>query len=169
MRCGRIKKRMSAFLDGEVGEKEKKRIAGHLKTCRSCGEEAKTLSLLWALLAEEKESIRPSPYFWNKLEQRIVEVEENKNVFGKFLERLNRAFVPATATAVLVIGLFIGIQLGEVVYSGIAKVISPDSSSLAQKEVDQSLYLSALDDFPGESIGGVYTALITEGKSPQRR
>lgn len=169
MRCGKVTRRLLAFLDGEIGEKEKERIANHLKTCRSCGEEAKALSSLWRLLDEGKENIKPFPYFWNKLERRITEVKENQDIFGKLWEWLNKAFVPATATAVLVIGLFIGIQLGEAVYSSIARKLNPESISLAQREVDESLQLNTLDDFPGESIGGVYYTLIAEGESSEKR
>lgn len=169
MRCGKVTRKLLAFLDGEIGGKEKERIASHLKTCQSCGEEAKVLSSLWGLLEEGKESIRPSPYFWNKLEQRIAHAERDTSVFGKLLERLNRVFIPATATAVSVIGLFIGIQLGEAVYSNIVKNLNPESSASIQQEVDQSLHLNILDDFPGESIGGVYYTLIAESKSSETK
>jgi len=169
MRCRKVTKKLSAFLDGEAGEKEKGRITSHLRTCHSCGEEAKALSSLGSLLKEERENIKPSPYFWNKLEQRIAQAEGQQKVFEKLLERLNRVFVPATASAILLIGIFIGSQLGAVVYSAIAKSLNPESFATVQMEVDQSLHLNTLDDFPQESIGGVYTALITESRSPQGR
>lgn len=166
MRCRKVRKRLSAFLDGEVGEMVKERIALHLEGCSSCGNDARALSSLSLLLKEGRESIKPSPYFWNKLEQRIAQTEENQSVFGKLLDRLGKAFIPATATAILLVGLFIGTQLGGAVYSSIAKKLNPESFSLVQKDVDQSLYLNSLDDFPGESLGGIYNALLTETKSP---
>jgi predicted anti-sigma-YlaC factor YlaD len=169
MRCRKVRRKLSAFLDGEVREKEKEKIASHLKACSSCGEKARILSSVLTLLEKGRESIKPSPYFWNRLDHRIAQIERKKDAFAKLLERINRAFIPATATAVLVIGLFIGIQLGEVVYCGIAESLSRKDSSSLQEAVDQSLYLSTLDDFPGESIGGVYNSLVTETKSPQER
>lgn len=169
MRCRKVTRRLLAFLDGEIGEREKERIARHLKTCGVCGEEAKTLSSLWTLLDEGKETITPSPYFWNKLEQRIAHAERDANVFGKLWERLNRAFIPAAVTAALIIGLFIGTRLGEVVYSSIANTINPENLSLAQEAMNQSLSLNTLDNFPRESIGGVYTTLNTESTSTQQR
>jgi anti-sigma factor RsiW len=167
MRCRKIKKKLLAFLDGEVGEKEKERIASHLKTCLSCGEEAKTLSSLSVLLREEKESIKASPYFWNKLEQRIIQAETNKNAFDTFLEWLNRTLIPASATAVVVIGLFIGIRLGGTIYTRIAQILNPDNSSLVQKEMNQSLHLSTLNDFPQESVGEIYIGLLAENNLPK--
>jgi ubiquinone biosynthesis protein Coq4 len=59
--------------------------------------------------------------------------------------------------------------LGGVIYSGIGEILNPTSFSLIERDVDQTLHLNTLDDFPGESIGGVYYTLITESKSPEKR
>jgi len=166
MRCRKARKEISTLTDGEVGERERERIASHIKTCKSCEEEFETLSALSVLLEKGQETIKPSPYFWNKLEQRIVQAEESKSVFGEFLERLRQAFIPATVTAVLIIGSFIGIQLGEVAYSSIVEVLRPQNVSLAQQDVDQSLHLDTLDDFPRESLGQIYSALLAENSLP---
>ena len=167
MRCEKVKRGLSAFVDGEVKDKEKKKILAHLKTCSSCDQEAKTLFSLQVLLEEGKETIKIPPYFINKLEQKIAQLEEKKNAFGKLWERINQAFIPATTVAILIIGIFIGNHLGDVFYSGIAEILNFRDSSLIQEAVDQSLYLSSLDDFPPESLGGAYTALIKESQSPQ--
>jgi len=162
MRCRKARKKISALLDGETGEREKERITSHLRACKTCEEELETLSSLSLLLKAGQESINPSPYFWNKLEQRIVQAEESKSVFGNLWEKLNHVFIPATATVVLLIGLYIGIQLGDFVYSSIDKILNPERVTLVQQEVDQSLHLDTLDDFPRESIGQIYTALLAE-------
>ena len=169
MKCQKIKKRLSVFVDGEVKEKEKNKILAHLSTCPYCEQEAKTLFLLQALLEQEKETIKPSPYFTNKLEQRIAQLEKKEGPLRKLLECLNQALVPATITSVLIIGTLFGNKLGEVFYSRISKLLNPGESSSIQEAVDQSLYLNALDDFPSESLGGVYIALITENQSSQSR
>jgi len=169
MRCRKVKKKLSAFVDGEFKEKEKNKILSHLSTCPSCEQETKTLFSLQALLEEGKETIQPSLYFINKLEQRIAQLEKKESTLEKLLERINQAFVPATITAVLVIGILIGNKLGEVFYSRISKILNPGESSSIQEVVDQSLYLNSLDDFPSESLGGVYIALITENQSSQSR
>lgn len=167
MRCPKVKKKLSAFVDGEIKEKEKNKILAHLRTCLSCDQEAKTLFSLQALLEEGKETTQPSPYFLNKLERRIAQLEQKKIPFGKLLQLINRAFVPATITAVLIIGLLVGNHLGEVFYSKVANFLSPTDSSSIQEAVDKSLSLNTLDDFPPESLGGAYTALIKESQSPQ--
>ena len=169
MKCQKIKKRLSVFADGEVKEKEKNKILEHLSTCSYCAREARTLSSLQALLEEEKETIQPSPYFTNKLEQRIAQLETKEGPLRKLLEYINRALVPATITSVLVIGTLFGNKLGDVFYSRISRLLNPGESSSIQETVDQSLYLNSLDDFPSESLGGVYIALITENQSSQSR
>lgn len=167
MKCQKVRKKSSAFVDGELSEKKKVEITHHLETCPSCGEEAKVLSSLSVLLREEKESIKASPYFWNKLEQRIIQAETNKNAFDTLLEWLNRTLIPASATAVVVIGLFIGICLGGIIYTRIAQTLNPDSSSLVQQEMSQSFHLSTLNDFPQESIGEIYIGLLAENNLPK--
>jgi predicted anti-sigma-YlaC factor YlaD len=167
MRCRKIRKKLPAFLEGEIGDRKRERIASHLEICVSCGEEAKVLSSLSVLLREEKESIKASPYFWNKLEQRIIQAETNKNAFDTLLEWLNRTLIPASATAVVVIGLFIGICLGGIIYTRIAPILNPDNSSLVQQEMNQSLHLSTLNDFPQESIGEIYIGLLAENNLPK--
>lgn len=168
MRCRKVKKKMFAFLDGEVREKEGIKISYHLENCNSCKKEKETLLSLNSLLKKGKETIEPSPYFLNQLEQRIALLEKEENLFGKLLERINRAFIPATATAVIIIGLFLGNHFGKILYSRIAGILSPKENSLAQEVVGQSLHLNSLDDFPSESLGGIYIALITESnKTPE--
>lgn len=170
MKCQKIKKRLSVFVDGEVKEKEKNKILAHLSTCTYCAQEVKTLFSLQALLVEEeKETIKPSPYFTNKLEQRIAQLEKKEGPLRKLLEYVNQALVPATITSVLIIGTLFGNKLGEVFYSRISKLLNPGESSSIQETVNQSLYLNSLDDFPSESLGGVYIALITENQSSQSR
>lgn len=167
MKCQKVRKKSSAFVDGELSEKKKVEITHHLETCPSCGEEVKVLSSLSVLLREEKESIKVSPYFWNKLEQGIIHAETNKNAFDTLLEWLNRTLIPASATAVVVIGLFIGICLGGIIHTRIAQILNPDSSSLVQQEMNQSLHLSTLNDFPQESIGEIYIGLLAENNLPK--
>jgi len=167
MKCQEVRKKSSAFVDGELSEKKKVEITHHLETCPSCEEEAKVLSSLSVLLREEKESIKASPYFWNKLEQRIIQAQTNRNALDMIFEWLNRTLIPASATVVIVLGLFIGTNLGGVIYSKIAQILNPDNSSLVQQEMNQSLHLSTLNDFPQESIGEIYIGLLAENNLPK--
>ncbi|MGB8656567.1 MAG: zf-HC2 domain-containing protein [Candidatus Zixiibacteriota bacterium] len=167
MRCRKARKRLSAFVDGELGEREKEGISRHIETCPSCGEKAKALSSLSVLLREEKESIEASPYFWNRLEQAIIRAETNKKAFDSIWEWLNRTLIPAGGTVVIAIGLFMGTHLGGAIYANIAQILNPDDSSPVQEEINQSLHLNTLSDFPQESIGEIYTGLLAENNFPK--
>ena len=150
MRCQKVKRKLSAFLDGELSEKKASRIAEHLSGCQHCQQEAASLSSVWKRL-EEMGEVDPSPYFWTRLNARIAQVEERRFSLGKILGILNRSLLPATAVVALVVGLWIGGALYDVHW-----VDKPD----LWEQATASLYLDALDDFPAQSIGLAYTELV---------
>jgi predicted anti-sigma-YlaC factor YlaD len=160
MRCQKIKKILPAYLDGQAGDKEI--VSRHLETCQSCGQEVKELSALSFLLKQENEMVQASPYFWNKLEQAIIQSELERKPLDIIREWINRTLVPAGATAVIIIGLLIGTNLGAAIYANIAHILNPDNSPVVQNEIDQALQLNALNDFPKESIGDIYNGLLAQ-------
>lgn len=162
MRCQKIRKKLPAYLVGQTVEKDKETISRHLETCQSCRQEVKELSSLSSLLKQEKESVQTSPYFWNKLEQAIIQAEINEKPLDIIRGWMNRTLIPASATAVIIIGIFIGANLGGVIYTNIVHILNPDNSSVVQKEMDQSLQLNTLNDFPKESIGDIYNDLLAQ-------
>ena len=162
MKCQKTRKKLPAYLDGQTGEKDKKAISHHLEICESCGREVKELSLLSSLLEQERDSVQASPHFWNKLESAIIQAEINQKPLDIISEWLNRTLIPAGAAAVIIIGLFIGTNLGGVIYTNIAHILNPDNSSAVQKEMSQSLQLNTLNDFPKASIGDIYNGLLAQ-------
>ena len=150
MRCQKVKRKLSAFLDGELSERKASRIAEHLSGCQHCQQEAAFLSSVWERLEEMRE-VDPSPYFWTRLNARIAQVEDRRFSLDKVRGILNRLLVPATAVAALVVGLWIGGALYDVHW-----VDKPD----LWEQATASLYLDALDDFPAQSIGLAYTELV---------
>ncbi len=150
MRCQKVKRKLSAFLDGELSEKKASRIAEHLSGCQNCQQEVAFLSSLWERLEEMRE-VDPSPYFWTRLNARITQAEERSFSLDRVRGILDRLLVPATAIAALVVGLWIGGALYEVHWE--------DKPNLWE-QATASLYLDALDDFPAQSIGLAYTELV---------
>ncbi|MFH1336759.1 MAG: hypothetical protein ABII96_09605 [Candidatus Zixiibacteriota bacterium] len=169
MKCQKVRKKLPGILDHQAGEKVSEVISCHLKTCQFCREEAEALSLLSALLREERESVKAAPYFWNTLEQRIIQAEANRNALDTIFEWVNRTLIPASATVVIVIGLFVGVRLGGTVYTRLAQILNPDNSSLVLQEISNSLNLNILNDFPQESMGDIYNGLLAENNLPKQK
>jgi anti-sigma factor RsiW len=58
MTCRRIRKKLSAFLDGEVSPEEAGRIEQHLAICPACGTEASALTATYELLERCPQALR---------------------------------------------------------------------------------------------------------------
>ena len=77
MRCSEVRKNLSAFLDGEMDEKEQLEIKAHLKDCSSCSRERELLRQSWEMLSEWKD-IEPSSHFKTNFWRRVREQESIK-------------------------------------------------------------------------------------------
>ncbi len=147
MKCPKVRKKLSAFLDNELGKRERKIIREHLKICPLCARELKELSLVWGVV-KELEGVKSSPYLWNNLLKKISQP-------SLIRKRTFHILAPVAATVILIGGILTGILIGRIFYS--------ERMSLAQKENTEFLYLNTFDDFPPDSIGGIYTTLVSSG------
>ena len=98
---------------------------------------------------KELEGIEPSLYLWDNLLKRI---SSTKSLIRK---RTFHILAPITATIILIVGILTGIYLGKTLYS--------ESKSFVQKENIELLYLNTFNDLPPDSIGGIYTSLVSQG------
>lgn len=148
MKCRKIEKKLSAFLDNELKEKERRKIREHLKICPLCTQKLRELSLIQKFV-KELEGIEPSLYLWDNLLKRI---SSTKSLIRK---RTFHILAPITATIILIVGILTGIYLGKTLYS--------ESKSFVQEENVELLYLNTFNDLPPDSIGGIYTSLVSQG------
>jgi anti-sigma factor RsiW len=58
MTCKRVRKKLSAFLDGELFPEEARRIQQHLTICPACGSEARALTATYHLLEHCPQALR---------------------------------------------------------------------------------------------------------------
>ncbi|MDO9575597.1 MAG: anti-sigma factor [bacterium] len=159
MKCSRIRRRLSAFLDGEVTEEEKQYILEHLKSCPDCQRELEALHQVSDSL-DYFEEIEPSPYFMIHLKQRIAEREARSLIRLPFVEWTRRVAVPVGAMALVIFFLLLGGHLGKAIYQTRA-----ESESRLDKEFADLLCVNSLDDFSSGSLNDVYNDLLTgEGK-----
>jgi anti-sigma factor RsiW len=116
MECREIRKRLSAYLDGELKQGEWERVANHITSCPDCARELKTLQETCSLLKVD-EGIEPSQDF-------LLQLFEKIGSGGKGYQSLQRTrwsftSVPAfiRLTIVLLLGMVVGVGFGSLTSS----------------------------------------------------
>jgi predicted anti-sigma-YlaC factor YlaD len=162
MNCKKVKENLLFFLENELSEERRIQMENHLKDCPDCSRLLDEFSLLWEGV-QQREGIGPSPYFWTRLEQRIVEYEEGrKPVFG-WIGGLIRLARPAVAVAAALFCIFLGYSLGNFPRQITGQTVSQvDERATAVQEFFDSDYLDPLSDLPGGSIVATYLEMISE-------
>ena len=118
MRCGRVRKQLSLFLDGRLGEAKKTKIEVHLAECNRCNREKELLSRTWETLQEWKETDAPPGFkaqFWGRItrEKQATRRERKAPVSPPRLWRWSPALVTGIILF-LAIGLYVGAPPGRV-------------------------------------------------------
>lgn len=150
--CRRIRKRLSAFVDGEVGERERTELEEHIHTCSRCQKEAEELSHLRLRLGEI-EKLPSAPHLWPTILAAVSRVRrERSSFFPPSLRALRPVPVAVMALTIIVIGLWAGANLGTIIYQRSFYITSPPFDS-ASYGID---YLSVFDPAPAGSVGQVY-------------
>ena len=145
MNCQRVKKRLTAYLDGELDEARQKAVALHLGTCASCRQAVEALQSSWDLLGVLPEA-DPVPHFFIKVKARMTSQEGRRRS-----SRLERFLVPATTAAALVLGVWMGSMVGRN-GNGVA-------AWYGEQTVESTIYLDTFDDLPSGSFAKAYIDL----------
>jgi len=155
MKCAKIRKRLSAFMDGEVSEEEKRQISIHLEFCDRCQQElveltqvADTLSLI--------EKAQVSPYFMARLKQRIAEEKPRRHVYWSLGEIIKPAVIPVTATVLVIFSFVLGHSLGKAICQ--TKITN---ASKAQAELTNLMGISSFDRLTEGSLTRTYLDLVS--------
>jgi anti-sigma factor RsiW len=143
------KKKISAYLDGELPEDERARIEKHLAECRACRAEAEELTAVTDAL-DVLEGLEPDPYFAARVKRIALTRKQNG--------RLKRVIVPAAATAAAALSLLLGGFLGQALYAGWA-----GDSADTETEFAEYMGTTAIEDFPVGSLGEVLSEIPVEG------
>ena len=151
MKCPEVKKRLKAFMDGELAIGEDARIRSHLAACSDCLEELHGLSQTWSLLGELP-ALNPGPDFISAL-LRKVEGEEGEGTVRSFLKRLIQVPTPAIAVVVLIVGLFLGGKVGSFLS---AAVLGPRPGVEAGDNGEVPFYQEIFADLSPHSLESVY-------------
>ena len=110
MKCKNIHKKLISYINDELTGSKNIQIKSHLKNCEKCyniyTELATTLNLVG-----EKKTIKPNPFLYTRIKQKLNEIENEKKqtvhnpVYKKVLQ-------PAFLSLLLAAGIFTGIKLG---------------------------------------------------------
>ena len=153
MNCRNAKKKIRAFLDGELPCSEQEILKKHLNTCPECSQEADSLSKIWELLLELPEE-KDVPDLVPGVLDRISRQEQKGFFPGRIMEWA-AVFKPSFAAAT-VAAMMIGFVMG----AGIVESLSTDYRDAEMTE--DSFYLDFLSDLPESSISKAYISLINE-------
>ncbi len=155
MGCEKVKRKLSAFLDNELREEETTETEKPLSLCSLCAKEAEILSETWKFIGE-LEPISPSPDFWDNLSQKILP-QEDLSSYG-FFSRLVQVPLSAAISFILIIGLSMGIYLGNTFYLNVSETVLKNPA----KNTSELSYMTSFDALPSDSIGSVYVELALQ-------
>ena len=154
MRCRSIKKRLSAYQDGEIAEKERERIAAHLSECQACRSAYAEMEQVWQSL-EKIPEIEASAGFEGRLFERINTVPALRSRWRfRWLDWVYRAYpAPAMAAVVLLVGIVLGGYLGTTLVSGFSSAPAQVQALKADTDIFSLKVFSAV---PPGSLGDGY-------------
>lgn len=157
MKCKKVKKRLSAFIDNEFKEDTRLEIEQHLETCSGCRQELNLLKHSWDSLELWEKREAPQNFesvFWQKLKAG----EEKQASAWSLIKGFFHKPVLVPAALILVFGILFGAYLGNNLYQ--RDIDNPDSGiySLQKKKV---LYLDAFNNVSSKSVTGAYLRLIS--------
>jgi anti-sigma factor RsiW len=148
MKCSRIRKMISPYVDGELGPKEKKMFASHIGDCPQCKKELEEIESVHHLFALTEKFEAPLG-FATRVMAGIEERERRPSFWGFFT--LQPAFLRVVEVAFALVILMIGALSGNLLVA--------DRTSGMQPTVQQSFSLDLFQAAPPDSIGGAYMRL----------
>lgn len=156
--CQIIRKKLSAYQDGEVGSADKDAIEAHLRTCEACRKQHEALLQTYRIFRSLPE-IEPAPGLSRRIVGSATRVQE-----PFWVRALGESFrllpTPAAMVALAAAGLLIGTMLGNLLTEGQFHPSPPLSASFS----DQALTLASVKVFdatPPGSFAGGYLKLTT--------
>jgi len=152
MKCKRLRRKLVAYLDGELREKQKLLIKKHLSQCAECRKEADLLNESFCLL-KGQEHLKPSEDFLANLWERIYSTEEKQLLPQAIFGRLVHLVLPAAVAAALIIGVLVG--------SSVEKIIPSETVKLEEERYLTSIGLDSFQDLPTGSLPEIYLNLAS--------
>ena len=112
MNCKYVENKIIDYLEGKVSEGERIKIEEHLLKCGRCRTMVKEVSSVWDYMISPTMS-ELSPYFWTKLQGKILEYERSKIWYIDMLESPLKFLKPAALGLLFAVGIFFGYEIGK--------------------------------------------------------
>ena len=158
MKCRRVQKRLSAYQDGELKVEERDRIEAHLMDCPECRKQYESFLHIWDALGELSD-IQPRPEFNLKLRKRISGADEKR-----FVPRLRPILQilpsPLAMVTLLLVGLVMGIYLGNVFFEEGLTLFQGRQPSYAQEHVSLAS-IRTFDTVPPGTLAHGYLTMAS--------
>jgi len=157
MKCSKVKKKLSAYLDGETSAEEQQIISEHIKSCASCQHDLKVLRTVSRTL-DEVDDVEVTPYFRVHLRTRLREENTGERRPFFLLEWIRKITIPVAAAALFLFSIIAGGRFGGIIYQlTIAETYEQGA------EIDYIAGISGLDDASDVSFSEIYNELYTGG------
>jgi len=161
MKCKKIKRLVSLYIDGEIKPAEQRKMFAHLETCEDCQKEKNTLELLNRLLLPP-EPIQPSPQFLFKVKQRIISAEGIGSFAPAWLKYLKPALAGMASVLIFLLFFLVGNSLGTRLTE--KEVPAAGDKMMVLDTFDKTMNITIFDDIPRGSFASVYFDLFQDRK-----
>lgn len=153
--CKKTEERLLDYVEGNLPEDSIRAIEQHRKNCRRCDLLIKNFSGVWSKISE-RERVQISPSFWPGLQAKIQAVESPQPLSERIFSGLKMILRPAALTVILLAGLFLGYQMGNItdVFGDISNSKTLDSERPEKAYVEN--YFQDFQEIPTGSPAEFY-------------
>ncbi len=165
MKCSDVRKKLSAYQDGELNPEGKDRLAGHLRLCSLCREEFQALENTWRVLDGLSEIKAEADFAEGIVRKSKPAKEPAVPPPFRWIPRFIPAPIPALSLSA--IGLLIGIYLGTSLMTGSISSSKPEPTIRSE----QQFTLASLTDFdplPPGSLAADYVKMMSSTEDRSR-
>lgn len=161
MKCKKIKRLVSLYIDGELNPVKQKKMFEHLETCEDCQKEKKDLEILNRLLLPP-EPIQPSPQFLYKVKQKIHSAREVGSYAPAWLNYLKPALAGMACVLIFLLFFLVGNSLGTKLVEENVPVTT--EKNLVMDTLDKTMNITIFDDIPRGTLASVYFEALQDRK-----
>ncbi len=158
MKCKKVKRMLSLYLDRELKADNEKKLFAHLETCESCQKEKKLMECINQMLLPPTE-IQPSPQFLFKVKQKIKSPKTLDYYMASLLKYLKPVLVSMACILIFILSFVLGNSLGTQL-----KEKETPGKKVVIETLDNIMNISVFDDIPRDSFAFAYFNLFQDKK-----